>query len=140
MSQRSVPALARLACFALAATVTTVSSGSAQDRGAAGLVKVPVTTASEEARQEYLKGRTLGENLRAHDTREVLQRVVAKDPNFALAHYSLALNSPTAKEFFDHLNEAVKLSGKASDGERLMILGLQAGANADPEKQREYYE
>ena len=61
-------------------------------------------------------------------------------PRFALAHYSLALNSPTAKEFFDHLKEAVKLSGKASDGERLMILGLEAGANADPEKQREYYE
>ena len=140
MSQRSVPALARLACFALAATVTNVSSGSAQDRGAAGLVKVPVTTASEEARQEYLKGRTLGENLRAHDSREVLQRAVAKDPNFALAHYSLALNSPTAKEFFDHLRQAVKLSAKASEGERLMILGLEAGSNANPEKQREYYE
>ncbi len=114
--------------------------GLAQDRGAAALAKVPVTTASAEARAEYLKGRTLGENLRAHDSREVLQRAVAKDPGFALAHYSLALNSPTAKEFFDHLKEAVKLSGKASDGERLMILGLEAGANANPEKQREYYE
>src|SRR5688572_32191039 len=140
MSQRSAASLARLTCFALAAMVTNVTTGAAQDRGAAGLAKVPVTTASAEARAEYLKGRTLGENLRAHDSREVLQRAVAKDPSFALAHYSLALNSPTAKEFFDHLNEAVKLSGKASDGERLMILGLQAGANADPEKQREYYE
>jgi len=65
---------------------------------------------------------------------------VAKDPNFALAHYNLALSSPTAKEFFDHLKQAVKLADKASEGERLMILGLEAGANADPEKQREYYE
>ena len=104
------------------------------------MAKIPVTTASAEARQEYLKGRTLGENLRAHDSREVLKRAAAKDPAFALAHYSLALNSPTAKEFFDHLKQAVKLAGKASEGERLMILGLEAGANANPEKQRAYYE
>jgi tetratricopeptide (TPR) repeat protein len=140
MSQRPAAALARLTCLALAAMVTNVPSGIAQDRGAAALAKVPVTTVSEEARQEYLKGRTLGENLRAHDSREVLQRAVAKDPSFALAHYSLALNSPTAKEFFDHLKQAVKLADKASEGERLMILGLQAGSNANPEKQREYYE
>jgi tetratricopeptide (TPR) repeat protein len=140
MSQRSAASLARLTCLALAAMVTNVASGAAQDRGAAALAKVPVTTASPDARAEYLKGRTLGENLRAHDSREVLQRAVAKDPNFALAHYSLALNSPTAKEFFDHLKQAVKLSDKASEGERLMILGLEAGSNANPEKQREYYE
>ncbi len=140
MSQRSAASLARLTCLALAAMVTNVTSGMAQDRGAAGLAKVPVTTASAEARAEYLKGRTLGENLRAHDSREVLQRAVAKDPSFALAHYSLALTSPTAKEFFDHLKHAVKLSSKASEGERLMILGLEAGSNANPEKQRAYYE
>ena len=140
MSQRSAASLARLTCLALAAMVTNAESGIAQDRGAAELAKVPVTTISADARAEYLKGRTLGENLRAHDSREVLQRAVAKDPNFALAHYSLALNSPTAKEFFDHLKHAVKLSSKASEGERLMILGLEAGSNANPEKQREYYE
>ena len=112
----------------------------AQDRAGAGVVKIPVTTEVTEARQEYIKGRALGENLRAHDSREVLQRAVAKDPTFALGHYSLALNSPTAKEFFSHLNQAVSLSDKASEGERLMILGLQAGANADTDKQRRYYE
>ncbi len=140
MSQRTAASVARLACLALAAVATNVEPAAAQDRGAAGLAKIPVTTASAEARREYIKGRALGENLRAHDSREVLQRAVAKDPNFALAHYSLALNSPTAKEFFDHLKHAVKLAGKASEGERLMILGLEAGSNADPEKQREYYE
>ena len=140
MSQRSAASLARLTYLALAAMVTNVAPATAQDRGAAGLAKVPVTTASADARAEYLKGRTLGENLRAHDSREVLQRAVANDPGFALAHYSLALNSPTAQEFFDHLKHAVKLSDKASEGERLMILGLEAGSNANPEKQREYYE
>jgi tetratricopeptide (TPR) repeat protein len=140
MSQQSAASLARLTALALAAMVTSVGPGLAQDRAAAGAVKVPVTTSSIQARQEYLKGRTLGENLLAHDSREVLKRAVAMDPGFALAHYSLALNSPTAKEFFAHLKEAVALAGKASEGERLMILGLEAGANADTDKQREYYE
>jgi tetratricopeptide (TPR) repeat protein len=140
MSQRSAASLVRLTGLALAATVTSAEPGTAQDRGGAGVMKIPVTTSSVEARREYVKGRTLGENLRAHDSREVLQRTAAKDPGFALAHYSLALNSPTAKEFFAHLKQAVALVGKASEGERLMILGLEAGANADTEKQREYYE
>jgi tetratricopeptide (TPR) repeat protein len=140
MSQQSAASLARLACLALAAMVMNTESGAAQDRGGAGLTKIPVTTSSAAARQEYLKGRTLGENLRAHDSREVLQKAAAKDPNFAMAHYSLAQNSPTAKEFFGHLKQAVKLADNASEGERLMILGLEAGANANPEKQREYYE
>ena len=131
MSQRWAVSPVRFGCLALAAMVTTVVPGAAQDRAAAGSVKIPVTTATAEARQEYLKGRTLGENLRAHDSREVLKRAVEKDPRFALGHYSLALNSPTAKEFFTHLNKAVELAGTASEGERLMILGLQAGANAD---------
>jgi len=59
--------------------------------------KIPVTTSSAEARTEYLKGRTLGENFRAHDSRKVLRKAAAKDPTFALAHYNRALNSPTAK-------------------------------------------
>ena len=139
MSQRRASSL-RVGCLALATMVTSVGPGMAQDHAGAGAVKIPVTTSTADARQEYLKGRALGENLRAHDSREVLTRAVEKDPGFALAHYNLALNSPTAKEFFAHLNKAVTLSDKASEGERLMILGLQAGANADTDKQREYYE
>lgn len=138
MSQRSVGSRAGLACLAIAAALAGPGTASAQSAG--GAAKISITTSSVDARQLYLKGRAMGENLRAHDSREILQQAAAKDPSFALAHYSLALNSPTAKEFFAHLKEAVALSGKASEGERLMILGLQAGANADTKTQREYYE
>lgn len=140
MSQRWASSPVRISGLVMAAGIISAGPGVAQDHAGAGMVKIPVSTEATEARQEYLKGRTLGENLRAHDSRQVLLRAVAKDPNFALAHYSLALNSPTAKEFFAHLNKAVALSGKASEGERLMIMGLQAGANADTKLQREYYE
>ena len=128
----------RLSSLALAALIASVPSVTAQTAHSAG--KVPISTASAEAKADFVKGRTLAENLRAHESREFLRRAVAKDPDFALAHLSLANSAPTPKEFFDHLGHAVALSGKASAGERLMILGAQAGANADPARQLEHYQ
>ena len=87
--------------------------------------EVPITTASDEARTLYVRGRALSDQLRTHDARKVLGQAAAKDPTFALVHYDLAFNSPTPKEFLAHLEEAVTLSSKASEGERLMILALQ---------------
>jgi tetratricopeptide (TPR) repeat protein len=101
--------------------------------------KVTITASSETTKQNYLKGRALQENLRAHDAHEALVKVVAAEPGFALGHYTLAQVAPTAKEFFEHLNHAVALADKVSEGERLMIIGLQAGANADPKKQLDHY-
>ena len=116
------------------ATVTdTAAATVSENKGA-----VALTTASDEARQLYLEGRTLSENLRAHDGRKLYEQAVAKDPGFAMAHYQLALNSATAKDFFGHLKEAVALSDKASDGERLTILATEAGGNANPTKALEY--
>jgi len=128
----------RLSSLALAALIASVPPATAQTAHSAG--KVPISTASPEAKADFLKGRTLAENLRGHESREFTRRAIAKDPNFALAHLNLANSAPTAKEFFEHLGHAVALAGKASAGERLMILGAQAGANADPAKQLEYYQ
>jgi tetratricopeptide (TPR) repeat protein len=138
MSQRLAGLRPRAACFALGFILVGYSSAHGQSGGGSG--KIPVTTSSTEAKQQYVKGRTLGENLRAHDSREFLTQAAAKDPGMALAHYSLALSAPTAKDFFEHLKQAVARADKASEGERLMILGLQAGANADTKLQRDYYE
>ncbi len=127
----------RLSSFALAALIGSVPSATAQTAHSAG--KVPISTASAEAEADFVKGRTLAENLRGHESREFMRSAIAKDPGFALAHLNLANSAPTAKEFFEHLGHAVALAGKASTGERLMILGAQAGANADPAKQLEQY-
>ncbi len=138
MLQHSVGGRPRLASFALAVMVA--GSGSLEAQTAVEAQKIPITTSSAEARQDYLKGRTLAENLRAHEAREFFLRAAAKDPGFALAPYNLALSAPTAKEFFEQLDRAVALADKASEGERLLILGQKAGANADTRKQQEYYE
>ena len=89
--------------------------------------RIPITTSSEEARQLYLKGRDLAEKLRATDARALFEQAAAKDPAFALAQVGLANTAGTAKEFFDALDQAVALSGKASEPERLLICGARRG-------------
>ncbi len=113
---------------------------SADSATSAGSVrgKVPVTTKSEEAKKLYEQGLALADQLKPHDARQVFQKAVAQDPDFAMAHYQLALNSPTPKEFRAHLDQAAALSSKATEGERLLILALQAGADAQPAKALEY--
>ena len=101
---------------------------------------VPITSGSEDARKLYLEGRALSEQLRVHDGRQLYQQAVAEDPSFALAHYQLAINAATAKDFFEHMKQAAALADKASEGERLMILALEAGGNANPAKALEYQE
>ena len=102
--------------------------------------KIAITTSSEEARKEYLAGRDLQEKLRITDSIAHFDKAISLDPNFALAELNRANVSPTAKEFFDHLNKAVTLSTKASDGERMLIQATEAGANANPTKQKEILE
>lgn len=102
--------------------------------------KVPITTKSKEALTQYLKGRDLAERLRGPDAREYYMKAVSLDPDFALGHLGLALVQPTAKGFFEHFNKARALTDKVTEGERWMILGVEAGTNADPMKQRGIYQ
>ena len=105
-----------------------------------GAGKIPITTSSEEARKEFLKGRDLNEKLLIQDSIQHFDKAISLDPNFALAELSRANVSPTGKEFFDHLKKAVSLADKASNGEKLLILGTEAGVNGNVPKQKEYLE
>ena len=102
--------------------------------------KIPITTSSADAKSEFLQGRDLAEKLRITDSIPHFEKAVSLDPSFATAELNLAGSAPTGKEFFDHLNKAVSLADKASDGERLLILATQAGANNNALKQKEYLE
>jgi tetratricopeptide (TPR) repeat protein len=112
---------------------------SAPEPPAAPPDKVPVTTSSEEARKLYLEGRDLMEKLRNTDARALFERAVAADPDFALAHVGLAVSSGTTKEFIDATTRAAVLADKVSEGERHLILGLEAGMKNDPASQEQHY-
>ena len=99
--------------------------------------KIRITTKSKEARQAYLVARDLAEGLRAQNAIEHYQKAVALDSAFALAELGLANTSPTAKEAFEHLHKAVRLTGKVSEGERLLILATEAGFNGNAAVQKQ---
>ena len=101
--------------------------------------KIPITTSSDEARTLYLKGRDLAEKLRATDARRLYEQAVAKDPNFALGYVGLANTSGTNKEFVDATTRAAALAGKVSEGERHMVLALEAGLKGEPAKVLTHY-
>jgi len=94
----------------------TTSSGASSDGG-----KIPITTSSDEAKREFVQGRDLFEKLQVNDSIQHFDKALALDPAFAAAELARANASPTAKELFEHLNKAVVLEDKTSDGEKLQL-------------------
>jgi tetratricopeptide (TPR) repeat protein len=94
--------------------------------------KVPITTSSDEARGLYLRARDLAEKLRVTDAHRVYEQAVAKDPSFALAYVGLANTAGTTKEFIDATKRAASVAGNVSEGEHLIVKGLEAGLKGDP--------
>src|ERR1700680_1082606 len=123
---------------AATSTACNQTSGNTSSAAAASGGKLPVTSRSEQAKQEFLEGRDLSERLLAQESLQPFDKALPLDPDFATAELARANNSPTAKEFFEHLNKAVSLADKASDGEKLFILANQAGTNGDVPKQKDY--
>jgi tetratricopeptide (TPR) repeat protein len=114
---------------ALACTVVLVLGAGARPAVAetrASSDKIPITTTSDEARELYLKGRDLAEKLRATDAHGFYEQAVAKDPTFALGYVGLANTSATTKEFIEAATHAATLAGQVSEGERHVVLGLEA--------------
>ena len=89
--------------------------------------KIPITTSSEKAKSDFLKGRDLAEKLRVQDSMQYFQSAVKADPNFALAHLNIAFAQPNGREFIEDVNKAVSLSDKASQGEKLWDPGCSSG-------------
>jgi tetratricopeptide (TPR) repeat protein len=101
--------------------------------------KIPVTTASEEARADFLKGRALADNLRRQEARPLFEEALRKDPAFTMAHVMLSTMSNSAEEFFVHVKAAAASAPKASEGERLLVEGFEAGAMGNIDKRGEAY-
>lgn len=98
---------------------------------------VPITSVSDEAKQDFLKGRDIFEKLRFQESLQHFESALTKDNNFALAYYYHANANTTTKGFFEDLDKAVALADKVSEGEKLMIMALQAGANGEQKMQEE---
>jgi len=99
--------------------------------------KIQITTSSEEARADFLKGRDLFEKLRGQESLQYLESAIAKDKDFALAYYYHSLSNPTTKGFFEDLDKMTSLTTNISEGERLFIEQLKSAVDGDQKKQEE---
>jgi tetratricopeptide (TPR) repeat protein len=97
--------------------------------------KIPITTASDEARGLFIEARDLAEKLRAQDARPVYDQAIAADPTFAIAYYGRALAAATNADFFANLEKAMANVDQASEGEQLLIRALDAGVRGEPDEQ-----
>jgi tetratricopeptide (TPR) repeat protein len=100
--------------------------------------KLPITTSSEKAKSEYLKGLDLADKLRAQDSSGYFRKATQEDPKFAVAYLNLAFTEPSRDAFFKDVNQALAHADNASEGERLWILSADAAAKGQPNKQGEY--
>ncbi len=104
--------------------------------------EIPITTSSEEALSLYKQGRDLSERLRSHKSIKYYEKAIAEDSNFAMAYLNLAfvhIATGNPNGFWENFNKAMALVDKVSEGERLLILAVQAGADDNPTKQKDLY-
>jgi tetratricopeptide (TPR) repeat protein len=97
--------------------------------------KVPVTTASAEARAYYEEGLALADNLHLVEANAAYARAVEADPNFAMGYLRLAQSSQTAAAFFRAVRQAEENAAHATEGEQHYIKALIAGAENDQASQ-----
>lgn len=101
--------------------------------------KMPVTSSSKAALDNYWKGIALTDKLRFPDARPFFEKAVVEDPDFAVAYLNLGFTVASNKGFFENLEKAKSVMDKASEAEQMWILGVEAGAVGDPQKQFEMY-
>ena len=83
--------------------------------------EIPITTQSEEARTVFLEAREMSEHLRTDEAREYFDKAIELDPNFAQAYLYRSFDYLSDEDLKIHLNQAVALLDKVSEGEQLLI-------------------
>ncbi|MEW5924757.1 MAG: tetratricopeptide repeat protein [Candidatus Zixiibacteriota bacterium] len=118
----------------LAAMIIITLTGCSGDQG-----KMPITADSKEALNLFIEGRDLSERLRLNESRIKLDKATELDPGLALAYVYKSMSPQTPKDFLENMDKAVSLMDNITEGERLVILGLEALSHAKPLESREYY-
>lgn len=87
---------------------------------------LPVTTKSEEAREHFEMGRNAAHHYQFAEAREHLDKAIAADPSFVLAHLHRGGSAATLSELQDYLNRAEANRDSVSEGEQQMIVAFRA--------------
>ncbi len=99
--------------------------------------EIPVTTASETARQLFERGQYLldvGRGVKANGT---FRAAIAEDPGFVRAHFNQSNAALSFQEFQECLDMASEHLDSASEGERMMVEINRSFLTNDNEKGRQ---
>ncbi len=99
------------------------------------VTKLPITTASDEARKYYTAGWDAFDMARNNAANKQFEQAVAADPSFAIGHLMVALSATSTEEFASNLAKAADNAASASDGERLLIEAFQKAFASDQQGQ-----
>jgi Tfp pilus assembly protein PilF len=95
--------------------------------------QLPVTTASDAARQHYVQGVSALANADFARARTHLDAALDADPSFAMAHMYRAVAAAEGRE--DHARQATSHGTRASEAERQMIASYAAHLDGDHERE-----
>jgi tetratricopeptide (TPR) repeat protein len=109
-------------------------SGEQQALASAEITEIPITTASEAARVDFLAGQQLSDVARPQEANELFRAAVEKDPTFAYAYLNIASTATSAEEFNANVEKAMEHIVHASDGEKMLIEIGGAFTDADNDK------
>ncbi len=115
----------RLCTLFLAALLATATLAQAQ--------RMPVTTASDAARVQYIRGLEALVNVDNARALVHFDAALAADPDFALAHLYRAATTAEGRDA--HMRRATALAANASAGERQSIEAYAASLGGDPDRQ-----
>jgi tetratricopeptide (TPR) repeat protein len=99
---------------------------------------IPITTSSNGARDLFVQGRDLYENIELSAAARLFDQAIAEDSTFALAYLYRAFAGGGAQVVSTNLGKAQALAAKVSEGEKALIDYMQASSDANRPKQKEH--
>lgn len=93
----------------------------ALDAVTSGIMKLPITTASADARNHFLQGQRELDLGRSLDANDHFKQAASADSGFALAYLNVANTGNSLEEFQTNLVLAERYAAGASDAERILI-------------------
>ncbi len=96
--------------------------------------EIPVSTVSDEAMQEFLKGMELLDQGHAQEARPYFDKALELDPNFVSAQWYRANAANSAKDWAENRDKFLAMRDQANEGEKLLMDMIDANQSNDLQK------
>ncbi len=98
------------------------------------IMKMPITTASPQAKKTFLTGMEALDMGRPIDAHETFVQATQRDPNFVMGHLMSALTADSFEEFLTSFKRAETISARASESENILVQIVRANLDNNVDK------